>query len=231
MKKLLVSDYDDTFYINDIDILENIRLVNENKDKFMFVIATGRSFNDYIKKRDLYGIKSEYIIINHGASIVKCEELIDNIVIDNNIIDNLIKDLEISKCDEYFFCDGLISSKNINNNITKIHIRYKSLEETKEKLKELNEKYNDYINCYLVSKKLAIEIVSKKANKKDAILKIMKLKNIDKNMVYTIGNGATDVEMLKYFNGYQMENSVQVVKNLKLEKIKSVSELIKKISK
>ncbi len=227
MKKLLVSDYDDTFYINDRDILKNIKLVNENKSNFMFVIATGRSYYDFNKKKDLYNIESKYVILNHGASIIKDNELISNIIIDKSIIKSIINDLELDKSLEYFACSGLDSRVDINNEeLTKIHIKYATIYETKEKTEELNTKYGNYINCYLVSKKYAIEIVSKKANKKDAILEIMELENINKDNVYTIGNGSTDAEMLKYFNGYAMKYSDNIIKKLNLKTLNSVSELI-----
>ena len=42
--KMLVSDYDQTFYLNDKDIIENINAVREFREKGnIFVIATGRS--------------------------------------------------------------------------------------------------------------------------------------------------------------------------------------------
>ena len=52
MKKLLVSDYDQTFYINDEDIEKNKIAVNEFRSKGnIFVIATGRSYDDFMKKK------------------------------------------------------------------------------------------------------------------------------------------------------------------------------------
>ena len=82
----------------------------------------------------------------------------------------------------------------------------------------------------MVSDRTAIEIVSNFANKKNAILKVMKLENINKNNVYTIGDGDTDYEMLSYFNGYIMENSSNSLQKLKLPRVKSVSELIEIIN-
>lgn len=51
MSKLLVSDYDKIFYLNDYDIKKNKSYVN----KFinlgnMFVIAKGRSYQDFHEK-------------------------------------------------------------------------------------------------------------------------------------------------------------------------------------
>ena len=64
MKKILVSDYDNTFYINEYDIKNNIQNVEKfrNKDN-IFVIATGRSYYDFNKKLKEYPIKYDYLII------------------------------------------------------------------------------------------------------------------------------------------------------------------------
>ena len=70
-----------------------------------------------------------------------------------------------------------------------------------------HQKYSDYINCYFVSEKRALEIVSSLANKKDAILKIADLENIKKENVFTVGDNDTDYNMLKHFNGYIMKKS------------------------
>ena len=51
MKKVLVSDYDQTFYVNDEDIELNKQSVQQFRDNGnIFVIATGRSFMDLQKK-------------------------------------------------------------------------------------------------------------------------------------------------------------------------------------
>ena len=50
MKKILVSDYDQTFYLNDEDIERNKKEVEKfEKDGNIFAIATGRSFFDFKK--------------------------------------------------------------------------------------------------------------------------------------------------------------------------------------
>ena len=55
MPKLLVSDYDQTFYLNDNDIENNKIYVNKFMDSGnLFVIATGRSYLDFHNKLDIY---------------------------------------------------------------------------------------------------------------------------------------------------------------------------------
>ena len=51
MKKILVSDYDQTFYLNDEDIEKNKTSVKKFRDKGnIFIFATGRSYMDFMKR-------------------------------------------------------------------------------------------------------------------------------------------------------------------------------------
>lgn len=225
---MLVSDYDDTFYLNDTDIEKNIKLVEKYQHELLFIIATGRSYYDYIKKRDKYNIKSKYVILNHGASIIKNDELIYNQEIDNNIKKELIKDLDIKELVDYFACAGKESRLSLDSdNLTKIHVKYINEEKTYNIYQKIKDKYGNFVNCFLVSNNTAIEIVSSLANKKDAILKLVNIENIVTSKIYTIGNGDTDYDMLKFFNGYAMKNSSNLIDKLITRKVKSVSDLIK----
>ena len=50
-KKILVSDYDHTFYLNDENIENNKEAVDRfRKEGNIFVIATGRSYFDFHNK-------------------------------------------------------------------------------------------------------------------------------------------------------------------------------------
>lgn len=71
MKKILVSDYDQTFYLNDQDIEINKHEVEKfKKDGNIFIIATGKSFFDFKNKVHAYNIDYDYVILNHGATIL-----------------------------------------------------------------------------------------------------------------------------------------------------------------
>ena len=53
--KLLISDYDQTFYLNDEDIEINKKAVDKfRKDGNIFIIATGRSYMDFHNKAFSY---------------------------------------------------------------------------------------------------------------------------------------------------------------------------------
>lgn len=71
MKKILVSDYDRTFYLNKEGIKKNIETVEKfRKNGNLFVIATGRSFLDFKRKQYKYHFDYDYVILNHGATIL-----------------------------------------------------------------------------------------------------------------------------------------------------------------
>jgi len=170
MKKILVSDYDQTFYLNDADVEKNkIAVEKFRKEGNVFVIATGRSYYDIQKKIDEYKINYDYLIINHGASILsEKDEIIYNFSIKNEIISKLKDDLEIhipnmkvllendtyiTSTNKYFCCKEKLSRLDFSNkDLTKIHIKLDSEEKVNNLNNIIKGKYSDNINCYKVSK-------------------------------------------------------------------------------
>lgn len=230
MKKLLVSDYDQTFYINDEDIEKNKIAVNEFRSKGnIFVIATGRSYDDFMKKKNEYNIQYDYLIINHGATILnKDDNIIFNEEITNEILDNLKSDLRIEDSERNFCCSMLESRVDLEHrDLTKIHVKYSDLEYSNEIQKKLKEKYNSFLNVYWVSGN-SLEIISKKINKSRAIKLLSEKIKIRQEEIYTIGDGYSDIEMVKDYNGYAIKEAVKELKEVAIDEIESVSDLIKK---
>ena len=233
MRKILVSDYDQTFYLNDEDIEKNKKSVEEFRKKGnILVFATGRSYFDFMNKAEQYKLKWDYLIINHGATIIdKNNNIISNYTIDNDVIKNIKKDLEIEKAIKYFCCNLENSRTNFDDkDLTKIHAKYEK--NKAEQINSLiNKKYAEFVNCYFVSGN-AVEIISNKTCKSNAIEEITQIEKINKEDIFTIGDGYSDIEMIKNYNGYCMEESVQELLKICNGKIvKSVSELIEKIQK
>lgn len=231
MRKILVSDYDQTFYLNDEDIEKNKKSVEEFRKKGnILVFATGRSYFDFMNKAEQYKLKWDYLIINHGATIIdKNNNIISNYTIDNDVIKNIKKDLEIEKSINHFCCKLENSRTNFDDkDLTKIHAKYEK--NKAEQINSLiNKKYAEFVNCYFVSGN-AVEIISNKTCKSNAIEEITQIEKINKEDIFTIGDGYSDIEMIKNYNGYCMEESVQELLKICNGKIvKSVSELIEKI--
>lgn len=227
--KVLVSDYDKTFYVNEFDIKKNIKAVQEFRNlENIFIIATGRSYLDFKKKVNAYNIKYDYVLLNHGSTILdKNDNIILNIPIDNLNLE-IINDLELNKTIEHFCCSELESRVDFNYpNLTKIAVRYLPFVNIPKIKEKLEIKYNN-INVYLVSSNM-IEIISKNISKFKAIEVLRKLLNINKDDIYTIGDGETDIEMIQDYNGYAISNAIKELKNVSIGEVKSVSELINKI--
>lgn len=196
----------------------------------MFIIATGRSYKDFIKKREQYNIKCDYVIINHGATILdKDDNIIFKSIIPNEILDNLKMDLHIENTEKHFCCSLLESRVGFEHkNLTKVHVKYSNLEYSNEIQRKLEEKYGDILNIYYVSGN-SIEIISKNTNKSKAIKLLSEKLKIGQDEIFTVGDGYSDIQMVKDYKGYAMKESVAELKKIAIEEVDSVSNLIEKI--
>ena len=230
-KKIIVSDYDQTFYINDEDIEKNKVAVSKFEEKGnIFIIATGRSFLDFKKKVDTYNINYNYTILNHGATIIDNKDnIIYNCSIDNSVISKIKNEIHLDKAIRYFCCSALESRVDFEHtDLTKIHIKYNTKEKAMKMNEILNEKYSQYINSYYVTGD-SLEIISNKTNKSNAISLLIQRLNVDNKNVYTVGDGFSDIAMIKDFNGYCMVESVEELKKVAIKQFESVSELINEV--
>lgn len=231
MKKMLVSDYDQTFYINDEDIELNKKLVEKFRNNGnLFVIATGRSYYDLNVKVKKYELSYDYAVFDHGATIINDKnEMLLNVKINDDIIDDLKNILLLEECQSYFCCSTFESRVDFDyGNLTKINVKYKSNKVAHMVMENIIEKFSEYVNVYYVSDR-KIEIISRFTSKVDAINKLIKTLGIDKNNVYAIGDGYSDILMVKEFNGYCMKESVPEIKEYAIEEVDSVSKLLEKI--
>lgn len=230
-KKMLVSDYDQTFYLNDEDIEKNKIAINEfRKRGNIFIIATGRSYFDFHNKRDLYKFDFDYVIINHGATILdKNDNILANFPIKDEIIPKIKNDLKLEKSIKGFCCSKLESRVDFNHkDLTKINVGYNSKDEAISINRNINNKYSQFINSYQIAE-TSLEIISNETNKSKAIDLLLNRLNIKRQNVYTIGDGYSDIEMVKNFNGYAMKESVDELKKVAKKEYSSVSELINEI--
>ena len=140
---------------------------------------------------------------------------------------NSIKDLnvEISK---YYRISNEIEMDNheLTPYTNKVRVKYYDKEYAKEKCNFITNKYGKYVTSHYVSKGYALEIVNNNVDKSIAIEYVRNLEGINKQDVYTVGDGVTDKLMLTTFNGFKMENSCLEIEKLDISKVSSVSELI-----
>ncbi|NLC87178.1 MAG: HAD-IIB family hydrolase [Clostridiaceae bacterium] len=230
-KKILVSDYDRTFYLNDNDIEKNIKEIENFRNAGnLFIVATGRSFYDFKKKVNLYNIKYDYVILNHGATILdNNDNILFNFSINTTIVKNLEKDLNIEKSIKFFCCSKLDSRVDINcTDLTKVYLRFEDTNIASETNNKINSTYSKDINSYLISP-YSIEIITNKINKSSAIQLLIDDLHLDKSNVYTIGDGYSDIKMIKDYNGCCMLESVKELKHFSIKEYNSVSNFISDI--
>ena len=136
---------------------------------------------------------------------------------------------KLEKSTEWFCCSKLESRVDFEHtNLTKINVKYP----TKKKSLEMNEKINSKFSQYIISYNItssSIEIVSNKVNKSKSIKMLAEKLGVEKNNIYTIWDGYSDIQMIKDFNGYCMEESVEELKEIALEELPSVSKLVEKV--
>lgn len=235
MKKILISDYDGTFYQNDIDIKKNIDKVNEFRTlDNLFVLATGRSYVDLKQKIDKYEIPYDYLILNHGALLLSKDlEILKVFTLDKELVDSLLEYVSDNKD----ICDVILIStfdKNVTDtlNIVKIMLKIYSYDKALEVKNYIDKSYTN-IRSYLVrdEEHYLVEVVSNKASKSFMIEKILEKEKILKKNVFTIGDGINDIDMIKKYNGYRVENSCEELNSITNRVIDNVSDLISRISK
>lgn len=178
------------------------------------------------------------MIVNHGSTIYKNDVILSNEVIEKKVLDEIVSRYNILENKSYvlenyqngnFFStaeEGLVSPTT--KEITKIHLEFKK-EEYLEEVKYLKEKYNKKINLYELLNNNDIEIISNRASKQVAIDKILKLESIYAKDVYTIGDGFSDIEMIKKYNGYTVPNAIEILKKYSRKEVEDVSCLIEEI--
>ena len=231
MKKLLASDFDRTFYINEKDIKNNIKYVNlfrENNN--IFLIATGRSYSSFKEVLNKFNFNYDYLILDHGSLIMDSKDnILYKYILDKNLLTKLIPYLKLDNAINYYYCTPKEKTKELNNKeITKIYIKYNNKEEKDKVITTIKETFKNKLNIYYLSNN-AIEITSSNVNKKKAIYKVLDIVKIDKQNVYTIGDGQSDIEMIKEFNGYTMVNGIKELKEYSIKELNSVSELLKEL--
>lgn len=234
--KMIVSDFDDTLYINNAIDKNEIKKINEFRKKGnIFVIATGSSYTSFKRKIKYSNLKYDYLIVNHGTSIFKNNRLIYNKMLDRTIVDEIIEKYNLKDKNNYTLikntCGNFFSTskqglvKPSSKDITKIHLEFGD-ENYKNELEYLKNKYSYKVNIYELMYHNDIEIINKNSSKLLAIKYIMIIENVQKNKIYTIGDGFSDIEMIKEYNGYAIKNGIDAIKKSAKKIVNSVSELI-----
>lgn len=214
MNKILISDFDDTFYINDSDILVNIDLVKRFRMLGnVFVIATGRSLIDFKNKLNNFKFEFDYLISNHGSVIFdKNFNVIFSEIIDDKLKVDFLKFLDHHDVADVTLFSIYEKKVKAGDALSKIRLVLKDYETAINLLSNINDKYGISLNAYLFIKDNSIEIISRKVDKAGAISRIINMENI--NNISVIGDSYNDISMIESYNGFCVSSALEDVKKL-----------------
>ena len=125
MKKILISDYDGTFYQSDIDIKKNIDKVTEFRALGnLFVLATGRSYVDLKQEIDKYKIPYDYLILNHGALLLSKDlEIIKIFTLDKVLVNSILEYANNKDIYDVILIDAFKKRVDDTSNIVKLMLK------------------------------------------------------------------------------------------------------------
>lgn len=245
LKKLLVSDYDNTLYTNETSLLNNINKIKEFRNLGnYFAIATSRGYTSLMTEIEKYKIPYDFICTNNGAVISNNNGKIiyKNFlnIEDFNKIEKILNNYYNIEITRYYLNSIKIQNKekitdNYDNIPTEI-IGYK-IKGNLEILNDIKKEVESILNNFEITIKENAKLFlnSKENNKEKAVKQLIKEISSsyhsfallsEKILVYTVGDDDVDFEMLKKYNGFRMENSSDLLmKNIE-KSTKSVETLI-----
>ena len=232
MRKLLVSDYDGTFFVNDEDLIRNIKAVDEFRKKGnLFAFATGNNYHVFSKVVKFEHVGYDYLILDHGSLIIdRDRNVISCQCIKNDIVGSIVEELN-KQGFKSKLCNLWDDDIRGNAEVTKISAWIKDLKTAKKVTQYIQNKFGSEVNAYtmIFDDINIIEIVSGEIDKKKAIKILASKISVSHDNIYTVGNGYNDIEMIKEYNGYCMYNSVEELLSVCYNRINSVSELIEEL--
>ncbi|MBQ8892598.1 MAG: HAD-IIB family hydrolase [Bacilli bacterium] len=219
--KLIVSDFDGTYFVDDINILKN----NQYIDKFrfnnnLFMLSSGRSFKSLKEMTIKYNIKYDYLSCCDGSILYDNK---DNILIkfslNNSILKKFLSLKHFAKIEriQYSYDDDYYNERK-NNDLIGCNFVIKNENITNKFLKEfdkLKEKYTEFDFLIYSHDEITFFCLKNKGINKSSTIKYLKdYLNLNYNDIYVFGDNDNDYPMLKEFNGFyigQVNNSIKEV--------------------
>ena len=210
MKKILISDYDETIFQDEETTKNNILAINKFRKKHVFSIATGRSYDSFKKAIDEFNIKCDFYILNYGAEILDSKfNLINSITLKEEELDEIEEFFEKKNC-KLEYCLEKESVDKRKSCVYKVIVKYKKKEDLLKDYKVFSK--NSKYNLFILKNHPHLEIVPKSVNKSYAVDFVSRYADVyDINV---IGDSESDIDMVKKYNGSSVKSNC-----LELEKV------------
>ncbi len=236
--KLLTCDFDGTYFLNEDDIKENNKRIEQfRKQGNIFMLSSGRSFKSLKEVTIKYKIPYDYLSCCDGSILYdKDDKIVVKYDLNPDIIDEflnlqngvIVKKIQHSYFDDYYdtYHHGTLLGINIvleDENITK---------EFLQKYHEMSLKYKDYdFLHYRHAPETYFCLKNKGINKSSTVKYLKESLNIDYDDIITVGDNENDFKMLESFNSYHIGIVDDKIKSVTIKGYDSVSNLLDDILK
>ena len=233
--KLLVCDFDGTYFTNDKSIIKNNYYINKwINDGNLFMISSGRSYKSLKKMTDLYNIKYNYLSCCDGSILYDNKE---NIIIKYNLNNDIltyflslrkyvkIERIQYSYDDDYYpekrkdkllGCNLVIKNKDITNNFLD--------KWNKLLLNNINYDFLTYPHD-----EITYFCLKNKGINKSTTVKYLETKlNIDYNDIIVFGDNENDFIMLSKYQSFYIGEVDNKIKNVCIKGYNNVYEYFEK---
>ena len=255
MKKLMVADYDGTFYRhNDKEIQRNIETVKKWREAGnIFAFATGRDVINIKYEYDRFGVEYDYLVGVNGAFVADNENnILLKKTIDKKVARDIVEMLREDSKGQLLVQNGIAGCYRVNyiEGDERIEFLYKKTKALyKHTPEEALEEDVVSVGCmaddFGVAKKLNdevikkygdvvesfnnltyVNVVPKNTSKATGIQIVADKYNISKENIFVIGDNLNDLEMITVYNGVTLDNGREEVKAVASKVVSSVADFI-----
>lgn len=243
--KLLASDYDGTLNHNGIDDNKRNMISKWQKAGNVFALISGRGPESVLQIYREKKFPCDYLIANNGAIIFTPEgKIISDIRCEGATAFPLLRLLFENGCpfgdvQTAFPCtvhrdtaDCEESDDYTLGNVppipyfNQISTRLPDFESAAEVTETIRRNFGEILNP--LQNGICIDIVRRDMNKAKGLYLLRDYLGIDSDDIITVGDNVNDLDMLREFRSYAMENGVDCVKEIADYVTEGISELIEK---
>lgn len=239
--KVIGSDYDGTLNHNGIDETKKNAINKWREAGNVFALISGRGAEDilgiYMEKQ--FGC--DYIVADNGAVIMKPDgEIVCDTRCDKGLIKPLLGLLFEEKCPwgevhagspftvyAEKTCEGFTLEEMPEiSYFTQVSTMLDDFESAEKVTRSIRDKFGDKLNPLQNGR--CIDIVRNDMNKAKGLYLLAEIIGAEYDDIIAVGDNINDMDMIKEFRSYAMENGVDCVKETATYITKGITELIEK---
>lgn len=250
--KLFATDYDGTLKVDGTIQEKDLLSIYQWKAKGnLFVIDTDRSMESILEQVQLYKLPVDYFVTNNGGMAFDASQkeifstYLDPVMaIDIMYIAKMVGGIVSYVVNDGFYrhriiVDDQLEEKrypNLAPDITEaqLHAQGKYAQivlsmASKEQALQLEKRINDHFADQIVAyaNQYVVDVVPKNISKATGIARICAQHHIDKNNIYTIGDGNNDIPLITFSpHGAAVDWASEEVKNQASQVVGSIAELL-----